>query len=216
MVLHRLPLYLATATVVFALESLFLLYSHIPYAALYAAIIGAPLIIVVVTVNAFADATGTLEEPRERWGRILERAWAIILLDAGISIAQDVGIAAVAAAQAEIGALLVGFMVLWLTAMLVYAEPILCVEAKAGGLAALPLALLQSMTLAWMNLSRIFALFAVTLLFELADILIAQSSTGLGTRAAFLTIAYEALAEIPLATLYTVAYLETRKAVTDG
>lgn len=166
-----------------------------------------------MTVNVFADATGALESPGARWSRILERAWAIILLDAGLSLVQDVGIAALAAGRA-LSELVLGMLVLWLAAMLVYAEPFICVEGQASGIMAIPFAVLQSMALAWTNLSRVFALFAVILAFDFVDVLVgrAASAAGWGAAAVYVSMAYELLAQIPLAALFTVAYLDTRSA----
>lgn len=173
-----------------------------------AVLIGAPLVGVVVMVFSGADAAGTLPGAASRWERILERGWAIVVLDAGISFIQTLGLQATAQGDA-LNAIL-GMFALFLTAMLVYAEPFACLDAGVRPFSLIPFALMRSMMLAWVNVSRVFSLFAIELALSIVDLGIVQIH-GLGGAAAgqWFDLAFWTFATAPLATLFTVAYLDT-------
>lgn len=202
-------LYLATCAVVFGAQVAFVAYSHVKMADFYAGLIGTPLVIVVVTVFAGADATNTLTLA-QRWERILERAWAIILLDVGLSFVQISGIETMLSGGSNAGDTIMGFLTLLLSAMLVYAEPFTALERDAQMLTLLPFAILRSMMLGWVNLSRIFSLFAVQIAIIIGSILVHQGATKLHAGAAtWIDLAFGTLLSAPLAVLFTVAYLDT-------
>jgi hypothetical protein len=207
---RRWPLYLLTASAVFGLQAAFVVFVHVKFADLYAGFIGGPLIITVVTVFAGADATKTLTAA-QRWERILERAWAIILLDVGLTFVQGSGIGTMLAglgSSADAGYIVMGFLTLVLTAMLVYAEPFIALEQNVQMLVLLPFAIFRSMMLAWVNVSRVFSLFAVQLAVAIAAIYLHQWTLKTGA-SVWADLAFATVCEVPLAALYTVAYLDT-------
>lgn len=207
---RRWPLYVATCAGVFALQAVFYAFVHVRFAELYATLIGAPLVSLVVMVNAGADATGTLESAADRWGRILERGWAIVLLDAGISFVEVVGLQSMSAGNGGPGATLLGLLTLFLAAMLVYAEPFACLEREVTTLMLLPFALMRSMMLSWVNVSRIFSLFAIQLALNIADLLLLRLGAWAGMKDAnWIEVLFGTLMTAPLAVLFTVAYLDT-------
>lgn len=203
-------MYLGTSAVVFGLQAAFYAFVHVRFAEYYAALIGAPLVGAVVMVFAGADATGTLPAASERWGRIIERAWAIIVIDVGISFVQVAGLQTIAAGASDAGSALMGMLALFLAAMLVYAEPFACLETQVRTRAILPLALMRSMMLAWTNMSRIFSLFAIELALSIADVGVLRLGTVAGLKDPnWLELLFWTMATAPLALLFTVAYLDT-------
>lgn len=205
---RRWPLYLLLCAGVFALQALFYTFSHVKMAEFYASLIGAPLVIVVVNVFVGCDATKSLTIA-QRWERVLERAWAIILLDVGLSFVQMSGIQTMLAGGADAGDTIMGFLTLVLSAMLVYAEPFAVLEKDAQALTVLPFAILRSMMLGWVNVSRIFSLFAVQIAAMIAGIFVNQAATKAGFAPVWADFAFNTLIQVPLAALFTVAYLDT-------
>lgn len=178
-------------------------------AGLYAGLIGSPLVTVVVTVFVGADATGTLTIA-QRWERIVERAWAIVILDVGLSFVQTSGLGTMLAGSSDAGDIIMGFLTLVLSAMLVYAEPFTALEKDAQPLTLLPFAILRSMMLAWVNLSRVFSLFAVQVAVIIATLLLDQAAKSSGFNVTlWVDLPFGAFITAPLAALFTVAYLDT-------
>lgn len=197
---RRWPLYVCTSLVVFGLEALFYAYVHVRFSDLYATLIGSPLIGVVVMVFAGADATGTLPNAGERWSRIIERAWAVVVIDAGMSYGWFKAEVLMESDTSDFLKMTAGLLILILAGMLVYAEPYVCLEERASTFTVIPLALLRSLMLAWVNMSRIFSLLALQL---------ALSIVALMIHSTWLELAFVALITAPLAVVFTVAYLDT-------
>lgn len=207
---RRWMLYVLTCAVVFGLEAL--LYIAIPnkkVGDLCAGLIGPPLAIVVVTVFTGADATNTLTIA-QRWERIIERAWALIVIDVGLTFVQLSGLQTMLLGSNDAGNLIMGFLTLLLSAMLVYAEPFVALEKDAQAVTLLPFAVLRSMMLAWVNLSRIFSLFAVQIAAMMAGQLLIEATLKMNpTTSTLIGLAFDTIVSVPLAALYTVAYLDT-------
>lgn len=209
LIARRPLLYAATCAAVFGLQLIFYTFVHVKMAEFYAGLIGAPLVIIVVTVFAGGDATNTLTQA-QRWERIVERAWAIIVLDVGLSFIQMSGFDAMLPGANSGGDVIIGFLTLLLSAMLVYAEPFAALENDAQPLTLLPFAILRSMMLAWVNISRVFSLFAIQVTVMIAGIALHQAAVKLGLNPiVWCDLPFGTLVEVPLAALYTVAYLDT-------
>lgn len=197
-----------TCAVVFGLEIAFYLNVHVKAADFYALLIGSPLISTVVMVYVYADATGDLCAAGTRWERIIERAWAMIVIDVAITFVQETSLAMLPGPG--FSTILAGFLALLFTAMLVYAEPFICSEKGVGALVLIPLSLYRSMILAWVNMSRIFALFAVVLAIATAFQLIDSNVHGPeAERTVWIALALPTFVMAPLAALFTVAFLDT-------
>lgn len=178
-------------------------------AELCADLIGTPLVIVVVTVFTGGDATNTMTVA-QRWERILERGWAVIVLDVGLSFVQISGLQTMMLGSSDVGDTLLGFLALLLSAMLVYAEPFAALEKNVQTVALLPFAVLRSMMLGWVNISRIFSLFAVQLAAMIIGLLLDQAAAKSGAQtSALIGLAFGTVLSVPLAALYTLAYLDT-------
>jgi hypothetical protein len=174
----------------------------------YAALIGMPLINAVVIMNAGADAAGTLPSMRARVERFLERAWAIIILDAGITLVGQIGFESLQ--NTDFLGMLQGLLVMFLAAMLVYAEPFACLENETQTLTIVPFAILRSMMLAWVNMSRVFSLFAVQIAVTIVGLLLFRAFGGAESPTTDLvSLGYDTLTSAVLAALFAVAYLDT-------
>lgn len=192
------------------MQALFYAFVHVRLSAVYVALIASPLVSLVVMVNAGGDATGTLPTAGQRWARIVERGWAIVFIDVGISFVARQGVQTIGAGTIEPGATLLGLLALFLAAMLVYAEPFACLEREVETLTLLPFALMRSMMLAWVNVSRIFSLFAIQLALSVVNILMDEALVRGGMKDTVLVdFLFWTLATAPLAVLFTVAYLDT-------
>jgi hypothetical protein len=201
-------LYLLTAAIVFGLEAVFYTYVHVKFAALFATLIGSPLVMLIVLVNVGSDATGTLESSGLRWERIIERGWAIIVLDVAIALAGALALAGMA--SGDVGNKLVGVLLLFWTAVLVYAEPFAALETNVQTLTIVPFSILRSMMLAWVNMPRILSLLAIQIILEIGAMGLEALTAHSGTHASDLaSLAYGVFVTTPLAALFAVAYLDT-------
>lgn len=193
--------------VVFGLQAAFVTFVHMKLAPLYAMLIGPPLAIAVITVFTGADATGTLTLA-QRWERIAERAWAIVIIDVGLSFVNASGLQTVQTGDAV--NVVFGFLTLLLSGMLVYAEPFAALENEAQALTIVPFAILRSMMLAWVNISRIFALLAVQVGLDIVVLFAEQGARRVGINGTlWVDLALQTLLTAPLAALFAVAYLDT-------
>lgn len=196
--------YLLVCVVLCALSTAFALFVHVKGAVYYPELIAPALAVVIVTVFVGGDATETWTL-QERWARILERAWAIILLDIGVGFVMQSGFAAVQGPDAVV--ILFGFLTVLLSGMLAYAEPYAALETDTRTLTLVPFAILRSMMLAWVNISRIFALLAIQTAIYTA---FRYAEIKTGTSGSFwVDLLVPIVADVPLGALYAVAYLDT-------
>lgn len=196
-----------TSAVVFGLEALFYVNVHVKFADLYATLIASPLISVVTIVFAGCDALDILPSARERWGRIIERAWAIIVIDVALTFISTAALAGMASNASDFLNVALGVCVLILYGMLLYAEPFACLEEHVRTLTIVPFAVLRSMMLAWVNMSRIFSLLAI----QLAIGIVAQLAyfSKILPDPKWVDLAIVGITTAPLSILFTVAYLDT-------
>jgi hypothetical protein len=208
LIARRWMFYLLATLAAIGVQIAFVLAVHVKAAALYPELIVPPLLITIVTVFIAGDATGTMTVA-QRWERILERAWAVIIIDMGITFVGSSGLVTMQAGAhgGDPGNLLFGFLAMLLSGMLVYAEPFALLEARVQALTVIPFAILRSMMLAWVNLSRIFALLAVAIAADMISLFVLQKSPQ--ADAAWVEIVIDTLLTAPLAALFTVAYLDT-------
>jgi hypothetical protein len=101
-------------------------------------------------------------------------------------------------------------LVLFVTALLVYAEPFAALDDGANVWTVIPFAVLRSMMLSWVNMSRIFSLFAIEIVLQLGLIQLDAAVGRLGSHAVDVaSIAYAVITTIPISALFAVAYLDT-------
>lgn len=209
LLVRRWPLYALTCAFVYLLEVLFVQYAHVAHAARYIELIGSPLISVVVMVNVGADALGAAAGTATRWEVIVERAWAVVAVDAGMNLVFMALLRWNAGALGD--PLLTTFASLTLAALLVYAEPLICLGAERRTLNIVPAALIGSCRLAWRNLPRVFYLTAFALALDVLESFLLQAGVKIGPQGLklWVDLPFQALATLPLSALFTIAYLDT-------
>jgi hypothetical protein len=203
---RRWLLYLLTSAAVFGMEALFYLYVHVPLSDFYAILIASPLISVVTIVFAGCDALGKLPDARERWGRIIERGWAVVVIDVSLTFLWSDAFGSVAGNTSDFLTVTLGVLVLIFIGMLVYAEPYACLEEHVRTLTLVPFAVLRSMMLAWVNMSRVFSLLAIQLA---VGVLAALAHAMKVHDPKWIDLVLVAVTTAPLSVLFTVAYLDT-------
>ena len=166
-----------------------------------------PLLITVVTVFAGFDARGSTAGARERWSRVIDRGWAILFIDLALSLVSIGGSQAVL--QGDLLDVAQGLLVLFMAAMLIYAEPYACLEDDVRALTIVQFALLRSMMLAWVNMGRIAWFFVLQLAVIAAEYAL-ERPAPVAAHAALFDIAISTAIDVPLAALFAVAYLDTR------
>ncbi len=207
LIAKRWLLYSACTLVAIALQLLVVhLLNANSRAVMFIELIAAPLVNAVVIVYAGEDDLGTMPLCSQRVERILERAWAIILLDAGLTIVQWISFETMA--MGDIGERLLGVTALFLSTTLLYSEPYAALENEVSPVAVVPFALMRSMMLGWVNVTRICTFFAIQLLvFAGSSALIVKG----GSRSLDYAIVYSTITGAVLWVYFTVAYLRTLK-----
>jgi hypothetical protein len=110
----------------------------------------------------------------------------------------------------DAGTLLLATLATFFAAMLVYAEPFAALEPSVQTLTLVPFALLRSLMLAWVNMGRVFSLFAIQLVLEIAEVYLLRAIAPKGGRLFdIVNFAYVTTVNAPLAALFAVAYLDT-------
>lgn len=163
---RRWPLYLAISVAVAAVQAALYFSVHIRRIEPLVFILLGPIIVTVVYVHAKNDAAGDRLSPSELWGRILERLWAVILIDfVGFCLNFAFGAALGAAflpggGLSELLAAAGGLAALGIT---MFADVRAAVAQDVSPLHLLPDAFFASARLALRNASRIFFLLAVNI-----------------------------------------------------
>lgn len=206
---RRWPLYALTCAAVIGVQLALVVFTRLPNVKMFVELIGSPLVVLVVTAFTGADATGK-GSPKQCWERIVERGWAIVLIDFALSFINGNGLGGVQSTDAT--NVLYGFLTLLLGGMLVYAEPFAVLTNEVTPWMLVPFAMLRSMALAWVNFSRILALTAVQLGIGLLLQIAVRYGAPMHVDAdLWFWIVGQTLVSGPLAALFTVAYLDTQQ-----
>ena len=163
---RRWPLYLAISVAVAAIQAVLYFSVHVHRIESLVFLLLGPVIVTVVYVHAKNDAAGDGVSASELWGQILERLWAVILIDfVGFCLNFALG-AALGAAFLPGGGLsdlLVAGGSLAALGITMFADVRAAVAKNVSPLRVLPDAFSASARLALRNASRIFFLLAVNI-----------------------------------------------------
>ncbi|MFN2449305.1 MAG: hypothetical protein ABR508_05855 [Candidatus Baltobacteraceae bacterium] len=209
LLLKRWPLYAATLAGGIAIQMVLLQFVRgSPQTWSFVQLIAAPLVNAIVLVNVGADAAGVLPANGARLERLLERAWAIILIDAALTISLAVALDTMN--KGDAGARLMALMVVFMQTMLIYAEPYAALDEHVSAIALIPFALLRSMMLSWVNIVRICTMFVLQLAVITGSYLLILAMHGSAAPLVeYANIVYGTAATAALSALYAVAYLDT-------
>ncbi len=184
------------------------------------ALLISPLLAAVVIVNAGADVRGDLESAAARANRILERLWAIILIQFVQNVLYIFAMNAIGATTgtAFLGALFLGAFLFMVLATLMYADIDAGLAPNRTAIALLPCAIHRSITLASRSFSRALVLLGVQVfaqtLISLADLLLQSQHV---TRPDFWSPLILGTVINVLATAYTtVVYLDNLEREAQG
>jgi hypothetical protein len=200
----RWPLYLLLAVLLFAIQTV-MYYTHwVREGELLASLTFFPCAEAIVTVNVGADILNFTD----RTGRIVERLWAVIVLDL---IAAFVFATSLNALAAGIAGQLFGTAGLVLSMLLLYAVPAACLVEETTTATLVPVAIVTSFQVGTKNLRRMLGLFAIEFaLFAVENVGFLWLSARHVKDALFWADApLEAITAAPIAALVTVAYLYT-------
>lgn len=206
--LRRLPLYASAAAVVLALSIGTHTFLHLRNAETLISVAFSPIVIAIVIVFVAADARGDATTPGQRWERVLERFWAVLILDfvqSVISIAANVGMAyAFSIDGSSIQGFLLSALSIVTLGLLVYSDVYAAVEPAPSVLLLVPFACVRSMMLALGFPNR-----ALSLVFIAVGISGVLSLIPGPPHAHFaIQTALALFIQIPLAALMTLFYLD--------
>jgi hypothetical protein len=122
------PLYAACAVIIFAIEAIVAYASHNQIAGLIVDNVLLPVFVTIIYAHTLRDLDLSLSQ-RDVWLRVLERAWAVIVIDLVVSLAAEQAIGA--AAAADVLDELLAMVMLLLTATLIFADVHAVAEPKA-------------------------------------------------------------------------------------
>lgn len=170
-------------------------------------------------ISPLFDATAILVAARDSgyirdnvFGRLTDRAWAVIVLEFIISMLRLASELTLGSSRA--GGVFTGTVVLTFVALLIYSPADACLREDGAPLTILPQALGQSIMLAWRRVSRAFGLFALVLAVELIELL---TFVTLGEKhvanAEFLAnVPFGAFATVVISVIVTAAYVDLERA----
>jgi hypothetical protein len=120
LVWRRLPLYAAGAACVIGAQALVALVWRVPFGLAYSSFIVPPLLTTLVYAFAWADSDDAPQGASATWERVLDRAWAVIVIDLVTTILVSTGLNGILA-QDPVDIVL-GCVILLICAPLVFAD----------------------------------------------------------------------------------------------
>lgn len=207
---QRWPLYLVSTVLVLVAETAISLGLRIRFADVVATLVAGPVLVAILNVHLGADGAESALDGLQRWERVLQRLWAVIVIDFIVAVVFGLGLSQTVAPSGDPSRILTGAFALVLAGALLYADVFACLEEGVSTAALVPFALLRSATLAWQNMSRIFFLLALQIALFLVE---TYAQIGLARahvpHAQFwATVPLGTLLAVPLTALTVVFYLD--------
>jgi hypothetical protein len=113
-------LYAVATACVILIQWLVVFPFHVPFGYQYSTVVLLPLLTTLVYAFSWADSDESPQPATSTWERVLERSWAVIVLDLAVGLIQGTGIASIAAADPiDVS---IGIVVLVVSAPLVFAD----------------------------------------------------------------------------------------------
>lgn len=175
-----------------------------------ASLIVLPVLALIVYVFIGTDATGQDVSPGARWTRILERSWAVIVIDIVCTLLLSVAVGGLSIPNG--GGLLIGLVAYALVMLTIFADINAALEPSVGSLWLIPGAFARSAVLAThrSNVFLALSLVATDVLFYIIEGLVAAwlSTIHFANAIFWANIPLQALLQVPLCALGVVVYLE--------
>lgn len=143
---RRWPLYFIAASVTIALESGIVELWRVPQSLEFANDAITPILVTLVYAFTAADALEQNEPNTSIWARVLERAWAVILIDFVVTIFFEGGLGLLS--SGSVLGPLIGTLLLLITATLLFADLIATIDDRIGHIFLIPRAILRSIVIA--------------------------------------------------------------------
>lgn len=165
---RRLALFGIAGGMAIALQALVVVVWRTPHGLVLADAIVSPIFVTLVyafvAADAAADATDEPVSTKLVWERILERAWAVIVIDFIINEVTSAGL--IASLSTDSLDLIFGMLVLVLSALLVFADTSATLDNDLTAWSVVPRAFVRSITIAWnrRTFARVLAIFAIEFL----------------------------------------------------
>ena len=172
-----------------------------------------PIIVTVVYVHAKNDATEDGAAASDLWGRVLERLWAVILIDfaaTGLTFVFGLGLAHAFTPSGSVADLFAGALGLLAFGLIVFADVHASVSESVSTLMLLPDAIATSAALAVRNLSRVFFLLALSIFVSTGSSFAygALHQHHVPNDAFWADLLFEIIFAAPLAAVVTAFYLD--------
>ena len=113
-------MYAAATAVVIGAQALVVLFIRVPFGFQYSTVVMLPLLTTLVYAFSWADSDESPQPAVATWERVLERSWAVIVLDLLVGLIQGAGIGSIEAADTIDVCL--GIVVLIVSAPLVFVD----------------------------------------------------------------------------------------------
>ncbi|HEY5258063.1 MAG TPA: hypothetical protein VIJ12_06745 [Candidatus Baltobacteraceae bacterium] len=216
---RRWAFYLAAAAVAFGLQAAFLLVRGLHYPEIIGGLIVGPLLALVVFAFAGCDATGEQVLPAARWGRVLERSWAVIVIDL---VSAALTLLAIDVGSSDPGWIVLGALAYGLLALTIFADVNAALEPNLSAWWLIPRSFQRSAQLATQrhNVFLTLTLLATYILVDLGTIVLSEGFAAMHPPASdWWLIGLETVVSVPYAALVLMVYFEClarEKAAANG
>lgn len=210
---RRWPLYVAVTFAVASLQAALYFSVHIHRIGLLSLILLGPIIVTVVYVHAHSDAADPAASAAHLWGRVLERLWAVILIDfvvTGLTFVFGLGLATAFSPAGGAADFFAGAFGLFALGLVVFADVHASVSESVSTLLLLPDAFVTSAGLAVRNVSRVLFILALSIFISTGSSFAFGALHGHHVRNdAFLAdLLFEVIFAAPMAAILTAFYLD--------
>jgi len=146
-------------------QALLELVFHVPHGTDVGNAIVQPMLVTLVYAFVWIDARDEESPPMTAWERLLERAWAVIVID--FLFGQVAGLALALAIAPDPVFVVLGILGCALSALLIFADASATVDDDATAWTLIPKSVVKSVATAWhaVTFSRALAIFSIQLLF---------------------------------------------------
>jgi hypothetical protein len=117
---RRMPLYAGASALLIGVQALVVLVWHVPHGLIYSSLLLPPLLTTLVYAFVWADTEEERPAAASTWERVLERSWAVIIIDLGVGYVQGSGVNGIASSDPF--EIVSGIAILVLTAPLVFVD----------------------------------------------------------------------------------------------
>ncbi|MDQ2679654.1 MAG: hypothetical protein M3Y21_01335 [Candidatus Eremiobacteraeota bacterium] len=142
-------MYSGVSLAVFVAQLLLYFYGHFKHGDILGLLLIAPILVTLVNAGVGSDLCGEQIATYQLFERVLERIWAVIIIDLIVSSLLGAGIAAIGTGDGL--EIVLGLAITLMSGTLLFADVYASTEPKPSMLTILPFSLMRSSALAWQN-----------------------------------------------------------------